>query len=91
MDDKRHGFYGWEGIGMIDVNIGIDDWAKVELFRWQYGELPTSGDHRKLDISVGLENIAKAIEKGYQSGNACVMPSPFNVVEVLLFCARKLK
>jgi hypothetical protein len=68
-----------------------DDWAKVELFRWQYGELPRGIDHRKLDVSKGLTAMAKAIEDGCKSGDYEKMPAPFNVVSVLQFCARKIK
>ena len=74
----------------VNVTVNADDsWAEVELFRWQYGELPF--DNRPLDISAGLEAMAKAIEDGCESGGKKPMPSPYNVVMVLEYCARKLR
>ena len=70
--------------------IPDDNWAKVELYRWQYGELPNTGEHKPLNISKGLENMADALEEGYTTADVNKMPSPFNVCEVLRFCARKL-
>lgn len=77
---------------LIDSNlIGFDDsWAKVELWRWQYGELPKAGDSRPLDIPKALVAMAEALRKGCETGNLGLMPTPFNVCEVLKFCARQL-
>lgn len=40
---------------------GHDNWAKVELFRWQHGELPKSDDTRKLDVAVASKKMANAL------------------------------
>jgi hypothetical protein len=64
-----------------------DSWAEVELWRWQYGELPSQDDIRKLDISVGVNNMAKALE----SGDRKKMPSVYNVISVLKYLAKKVK
>lgn len=45
-----------------------DDWARVELWRWQYGDLPQPDDFRPLDESAGLMAMSKAIENGCKSG-----------------------
>jgi hypothetical protein len=67
-----------------------DSWAEVELFRWQYGELPKGGsDNRKLDVSEGLIGMAKAIEKHLTNKEFDKLPTPFNVCEVLKYCARQ--
>lgn len=68
-----------------------DAWAEVELFRWQYGELPGSKDTRELNVSAGLKGMALAIELGCKTGNSAMMPTPNNVCEVLKYCARRLK
>jgi len=36
-------------------------WAQVELFRWQYGELPAEDDKRKLDTQLALIKMAQGI------------------------------
>lgn len=69
-----------------------DSWAQVELFRWQYGELPKDGnDRRKLDVSEGLRNMAKAIEAGCKGGGREAMPTPFNVCSVLNYAAKLIE
>jgi hypothetical protein len=67
-----------------------DSWAEVELFRWQYGELPKSGDRRKLDRSVGLSRMADAIAEACKAGTTVGMPSPFNLCEVLRYISRRI-
>lgn len=67
-----------------------DNWAKVELFRWQYGELPKPDDQRKLDIPKALAAMADAIEIGCKKQDQRLMPSPSNVCAVLRFAARSL-
>lgn len=63
-----------------------DSWAEVELFRWQYGVLPTPGDDRKLDIAAGIAGMAKAIAKNDPEN----FPTPYNVMAVLRFASKKL-
>jgi len=63
-----------------------DSWAQVELWRWQYGELPRPDDSRPLIPSVGLRNMAKAIE--IRDPND--FPSPANVISVLRYTAKLL-
>ncbi len=64
-----------------------DSWAKVELYRWQHGELP--GD-KPLNESKALLAMADAIEKGCKENNREIMPSSFNVVSVMRYIAKKL-
>lgn len=66
-----------------------DSWARVELYRWQHGELPF-GDDKSLDESKALLAMADAIEKGCKSGNIDEMPTPFNVVSVMRYIAKKI-
>ena len=61
-----------------------DSWAKVELWRWQYGTLPQPDDMRPLDVAAGLRGMATAIRKGDRDN----FPSPGNVVAVLEYAAR---
>jgi hypothetical protein len=64
-----------------------DSWAQVELFRHQYGELPTQGDMREINPSEGLRGMANALKNFDQSK----WPSPFNVISVLEYAAKLLE
>jgi hypothetical protein len=66
-----------------------DSWAEVELWRWQYGELPASTDMRPLDVAAALRGMAAAIEKGCKEKKPDEMPSPFNVCSVLRYVASR--
>lgn len=41
-----------------------ESWAEIELFRWQYGDLPTPDDTRKLDVMKGLGLLGEAVATG---------------------------
>ena len=60
-----------------------DSWARVELYRWQYGELPNN-DSPPLSVPKGLQAMAKAI----RDGDADNFPSPYNVITVLEYASR---
>lgn len=65
-----------------------DSWAKVELYRWQYGELPPpDGSCKELDTCKGMEAMADAIEK-YDVKN---FPSPVGVMAILRYAAKLLR
>jgi hypothetical protein len=66
-----------------------DSWAKVELYRWQHGELPINQKH-SLDESKALMAMADAIEKGCKENDSSIMPSPYNVCAVLRYMAKKI-
>jgi len=66
-------------------------WAKVELFRWQYGCLPASDDFRPLDVPTALRNMAKAITEGCKLKDPQLMPSPGNVISVLEYAAHLIE
>lgn len=68
-----------------------DSWARVELYRWQYGELPPNENSQELDESIALQNMAEAIEGGCKTGDHRMMPTPFNVCSVLRYIAKKIK
>lgn len=57
-------------------------WAEVELFRWQYGELPEANDPRLLSLHQGTQAMAVAVTKGQVSHE--------NVAMVLLHLASLL-
>lgn len=78
-----------KGMKMIDIPDADDSWSEVELYRWQHGHLPGTPGHeaQPLDVSAGLHGMAKAIELG-DSNN---FPTPFNVVEVLKYAARRVE
>jgi hypothetical protein len=75
------------GLGQHDNGIHDpdDSWARVELYRWQYGELP--GD-KPLDECAGLLKLAEALDSTMPS---VPMPAPTNVAVVLRYVARLLK
>lgn len=66
-----------------------DNWAQVELYRWQHGNLPGEPGTKQLalDIPVALENMAKALSQPDQTK----WPAPFNIASVLAYTAKQLK
>jgi len=75
----------------MDVPDPEENWAEVELYRWQYGRLPIEGKEEPLDASKGFEAMADAIAEGCKSGDTSKMPNPFNVMMALRYAAKKLK
>jgi hypothetical protein len=76
---------------LILTHDPADDWAMVELHRWQYGALPAPDDLRPLDVAQGLDKMAQALEnacKGYAPLDE--LPSPFNVASVMRYAAKLL-
>ena len=63
-----------------------DSWARVELWRWQYGTLPTPDDMRPLDVAYGMVQMAKALDLPMKRG--ADMPMPCNVAAVLRYAAK---
>lgn len=61
-----------------------DSWARVELWRWQYGTLPAADDMRPLDVPAGLRGMAAAIRQG----DLANCPATGNVVAVLEYAAK---
>jgi hypothetical protein len=75
---------------MKETNIKIDpndNWAEVELSRWQTGELPMEGCP-PLDIPLALKNIASNIEESIRNKNMEQMISPFNLCSVLRYLSK---
>lgn len=69
-------------------NVFDEQWAHVELYRWQHGELPgESGREHPFSIPEGLRAMAGAIKAGDKAN----FPSPFNVMIVLEYCARLIE
>ena len=66
-----------------------NDWAQVELYRRQYGELPGEGgkEEKPLDEPLAMERMAEAL----LSKNPKKMPSPFNVSSVLKYAASLIR
>jgi hypothetical protein len=69
---------------VIEDNTPEESWARVELWRWQYGHLPAANDEQPLDVAAGLRGMAEAIRKGDLSN----FPTPFNVIAVLEYAAK---
>ena len=65
-----------------------DDWARVELWRWQYGELPGPGDQmRQLYVPAGLRRMAAAIK----NPDGAEFPTQANTAAVLVYLANLLE
>lgn len=71
---------------MIDIDPE-DNWAEVELARWQTDELPTKNSP-PLDIPLALTNIADKIESSIRTGQPKEMITPFNLCSVLRYLAK---
>jgi hypothetical protein len=63
-----------------------DNWAKVELYRWQHGELPP--DNEK---DVKPLNVPEALRAGVKMMDTKDCPSVFNVAQVLSYVAKELE
>jgi hypothetical protein len=77
---------GRKGIITITPEIaqmGNISWAQVELFRWQYGELPKPEDTREIDY----EKAFKAASEGCKEGKL----DPFNASMMLWYAGELLK
>jgi hypothetical protein len=70
------------------IPSATDDWARVELFRWQYGTLPMPDDMRPLDVANGMIQMAKALELPLKRDRD--VPMPGNVAAVLRYAAKLL-
>ena len=62
----------------LDLN---NNWAKVELWTWQYDKLPSNDDDRPLDIPVALNAMANALL------NNKTKPQLYSVAAVLRYIA----
>ena len=65
-----------------------DSWARVELWRWQYGTLPAADDMRPLDVPAGLEGMADAFRKPMANNQ---WPLPGNAAAVLRYAAKIIR
>lgn len=66
----------------ISASEALDMWVEVELFRWQYGEMPRRGDTRRVDIAAALEGVANGLSTGDVE-----VPSSSNLVLVMRWLA----
>lgn len=65
-----------------------DSWAMVELYRWQYGHLPTDDcTDKPLIVSDGLKGMADA----FSSVDAEDWPHPMNIAAVLRYVSNLVK
>lgn len=64
-----------------------DSFARVDLFLWQYGELPQPDEKRELNVAAGLKGMAEAIKKKDMKH----FPSPMNVMVCLEYAAKLLE
>lgn len=64
-----------------------DSWAAVELFRWQYGELPKPGDLRRMSIPEAMRKMAD----GFMAKSPSGWPSPMNLMSVFEYAAKEIE
>jgi hypothetical protein len=64
-----------------------DSWARVELYRWQHGHLPSGDEQKPLDISEGLMKMSEALIAGNSNAE---IPTPFNVSSVLAYISKEI-
>lgn len=69
-----------------------DEWARVELYRWQHGHFPGQPGHKPqtLDITAGIRAMADALEREVRTGKTSHAPDLFSTVSVLRFTANLL-
>ena len=73
---------------IVEIPDPNDSWAKVEIYRWQHGELPPHDEklEKPFDECLGLIGMANAIEVG----NPKNFPTPENVASVLRYAAKRI-
>lgn len=79
--------------GKLDIPNMNDQWALVELHRWQYGGLPQPDDVRRVAFKPALEAMGSALwntEPTHEGAPRPETPAPFNVASVFKFCQRFL-
>lgn len=62
-----------------------EQWALVELYRWEHGELPPQTGSKPLSVKNGIMKMAEAFADPDQSK----WPSPANTASVLAYCSSK--
>lgn len=70
---------------VMNVPDANDSFAQVELFLWQYGELPKPTDTRRLDINKALDQCYLKIMQAGKEKDMSKMPSPFGVACVMKY------
>jgi hypothetical protein len=69
---------------------GNDSYARVELYRWQHGNLPPqdSAVCKPLSVPAGLRSMAMAF---CEPPDNDAWPHPFNIASVFEFCAKQVE
>lgn len=67
-----------------------DSWARVELYRWQYGTLPDNTESLPLNEADGVLTMTAALEDGYKSGDMSGAPSLTLVCLILKYLVRRI-
>lgn len=63
-----------------------EQWALVELYRWEHGELPRMGEQKPLSIKNAVMKMAEA----FTIEDEKKWPAPMNIASVLAYLASKL-
>lgn len=74
---------------VVQIPDANESFAQVELFLWQYGELPQPTDTRKIDIGKALNACHDRIFKAGKEKDMKLMPSPIGVASVMKYLADK--
>ena len=63
-----------------------EQWALVELYRWQHGELPQMGSQKPLSVKIAVEKMAQS----FADEDPKNWPAPMNIASVLAYLSTKL-
>lgn len=72
--------------------IGIehnDNWAEVELYRWQHGFLP--GEEGKPSLKLDVAHGLRAMANAFSGRDPLKWPAPFNIASVLAYTAKLIE
>lgn len=65
---------------------GNEQWALVELYRWQFGELPKMGEAQPLSVKTAVMKMAES----FTQPNPEKWPAPMNIASVLAYLSTRM-
>lgn len=66
-----------------------DSWARVELYRWQHGEMPPQDSMTCKELSI--PEALRAMSMTFCENDHEKWPIPFNIASVMQFAAKELE
>lgn len=65
---------------------GNEQWALVELYRWQFGELPKMGEAQPLSVKTAVMKMAES----FTQPDPEKWPAPMNIASVLAYLSNRM-